>query len=203
MYTPRPFAVDDDTARHLLRSITVGQLVTATDDGPLATLMPWLPDLGNAALVGHMARSNDQWQVPWLGQAMVITEGPNAYVSPSWYASKAEHGRVVPTWNYVVVQIHGDLIVHDDASWVADAVRRLTNRYEHGRTDPWSVDDAPADYIDGQLRGIVGIELRIARVEASLKMSQNRTAADAEGVIAGLTADGIEDVADWVQRSQR
>lgn len=193
--------MDDDAARDLLSAVTVGQLVTATEHGPLATLMPWVADLERGGLVGHMARPNRQWQTPWLGKALVIAEGPDGYVSPSWYASKAEHGRVVPTWDYVVVQVYGDLVVHDDPAWVEGAVRRLTDRHELPRADPWSVDDAPADYLDGQLRGIVGLELRIDRVEAAVKMSQNKSEADIAGVVAGFVAEGKETVADWVRRS--
>ena len=200
MYTPRPFTVSPEQARDLLREITVGQLVTATEQGPMATMLPWAVDDENNTLVGHMARPNAQWQMPWQGQALVIAEGPNGYVSPSWYATKAETGRVVPTWDYVVVQVHGDLVVHDDHAWVDAAVRRLTDRHEQQRVEPWSVADAPADYIDGQLRGIVGIEVRIDRVEAAVKMSQNKSAADASGVLAGFIADGNSAVAEWVER---
>ena len=203
MYIPRPFSVDDRTARDLLAQVTVGQLVTATAEGPIATLMPWVVDLDGGALVGHVARPNPQWRTPWLGEALVIAVGPNGYVSPSWYASKAEHGRVVPTWDYAVIQVHGELRVHDEPAWVADVVRRLTDRHEQPRPEPWSVDDAPADYLDGQLRGIVGIEVRIARIEASVKMSQNKDAADSAGVVAGFLAEGDETLADWVRRSAR
>lgn len=201
MYIPRPFTVDTDVAHDLLREVTVGQLITATEHGPLATLLPWVVEFGDGVLIGHMARPNPQWHTPWLGQALVIAEGPNGYVSPSWYASKTEHGRVVPTWDYLVVQVYGDLLVHDDEAWVDAAVRRLTDRHEQVRTDPWSVDDAPADYITGQLRGIVGLELRIVRIEASVKMSQNKSEADAAGVVAGFASDGNAAVSDWVRRS--
>ena len=200
MYIPRPFQVSREQASDLLRQVTVGQLVTATDLGPRATLLPWVVDEENNTLVGHMARPNTQWQTPWLGQALVIAAGPDGYVSPSWYATKSETGRVVPTWDYLVVQVYGDLLVHDDHAWVDVAVRRLTERHEHLRAEPWSVDDAPADYIDGQLRGIVGIEVRIDRVEAAVKMSQNKSDADASGVLAGFLADGNSAVAEWVER---
>ena len=203
MYTPRPFTVSPEQARDLLREITVGQLVTATEQGPMATMLPWAVDDENNTLVGHMARPNAQWQMPWQGQALVIAEGPNGYVSPSWYATKAETGRVVPTWDYVVVQVYGDLVVHDDHAWGDAAVRRLSDRHEQQRVEPWSVADAPADYIDGQLRGIVGIEVRIDRVEAAVKMSQNKSAADASGVLAGFIADGNSAVAEWVERVTR
>ena len=201
MYIPRPFMVDDDTARDLLRQVTVGQLVTATELGPLATLLPWVFDEADDTLISHMARPNAQWQTPWLGQALVIAEGPHGYVSASWYASKAEHGRVVPTWDYLVLQVYGDLIVHDDPVWLDHAVRRLTDKQEQPRPDPWTVDDAPADYIEGLLRVIVGVEVRIERIEAALKMSQNKSEADATGVINGFRADGNEVVAEWVRQA--
>ena len=201
MYIPRPFMVDDDTARDLLRQVTVGQLVTATEHGPLATLLPWVFDEADDTLISHMARPNAQWQTPWLGQALVIAEGPHGYVSASWYASKAEHGRVVPTWDYLALQVYGDLIVHDDPAWLDNAVRRLTDKHEQPRPDPWGVDDAPADYIEGLLRVIVGVEVRIERIEAALKMSQNKSEADAAGVINGLLADGNDVVAEWVRQS--
>jgi transcriptional regulator len=200
MYIPGPFTVTADHVRDLLREITVGQLVTATERGPMATLLPWIVDVENNVLVAHMARPNAQWQTPWHGQALVIAEGPNGYVSPSWYATKAENGRVVPTWDYLVLQVYGDLVVHDDHAWVDAAVRRLTDRHEQQRVEPWRVDDAPADYIDGQLRGIVGVEVRIDRIEVSVKMSQNKSDADASGVLAGFIADGNGAIAEWVER---
>jgi transcriptional regulator len=201
VYTPRPFAIDDDEARRLLADVEVAQLVTATESGPLATLMPWIVDLENDRLLGHVARPNRQWQTPWTGYALVLWSGVDGYVSPSWYASKAEHGRVVPTWDYVVLQVFGELVVHDDPAWCDDVVRRLTDRHEQRREAPWSVDDAPADYLEGHLRGIVGIEVTIARIEVSVKMSQNKSEADISGVVDGFTADGRTDIADLVRRS--
>jgi transcriptional regulator len=201
MYIPRPFMVDDATARNLLSQVTVGQLVTATEHGPLATLVPWVYEEASDTLISHMARPNAQWQTPWLGQALVIAHGPHGYVSASWYASKAEHGRVVPTWDYLVLQVYGQLVVHDDPAWVFDAVRRLTDKHEQPRPDPWAVDDAPSEYIEGLLKVIVGVEVRIDRIEAALKMSQNKSAADAAGVIDGFLADGNEVVAEWVRQS--
>lgn len=203
MYTPRPFAVDDETARELVQELVVGELVTATTEGPLATLLPWVVDLDGNRLLGHVARPNRQWQTPWLGQALVIATGVNGYVSPSWYATKAEHGRVVPTWNYLGLHVYGELVVHDDVDWVFDLVRRLTEHHESGRTAPWRVDDAPADYLQGQLRAIVGVEVEIERIEAKVKMSQNKSADDVAGVIAGLVADGQMALAEWVRRSVR
>ncbi|HYN73367.1 MAG TPA: FMN-binding negative transcriptional regulator, partial [Nakamurella sp.] len=128
----------------------------------------------------------------------------DAYVSPTWYASKAEHGRVVPTWNYVTAHVYGPLVIHDDPVWVDALVRRLTDRHERGASStgrpwtverPWTVDDAPARYVEGQLRAIVGVEVVISRIEAKLKLSQNRPAADIDGVIAGLQHRGQSQVA--------
>ena len=202
MYIPRHFAVDDPAARELLASFEVAQLVTATASGPLATLMPWVVDLDDNRLIGHVARANPQWSTPWIGEALVIAQGPNGYVSPSWYASKAEHGKVVPTWNYVVIQVAGELIVHDDQEWTDAAVNLLTDRHEQPRSQPWEVSDAPRDYIEAQLRAIVGIEVRINRIEAAIKMSQNKNDADFEGVVQGFMEDGHEALAEFLSRER-
>ena len=193
MYVPAQFAVDDTELRELLTHHGAADLVTATEQGLLATLVPFVYDPGvgeHGALLGHLARNNDQWRCPVLGAAMVIIRGPDAYVSPSWYASKKQHGRVVPTWNYVTVHVYGRLVVHDDAAWVEAVVRRLTDKHEAAEPQPWTVDDMPAGFLAGQLRAIVGIEVMISRVEAKAKLSQNRPAADIDGVICGLQARG-------------
>jgi transcriptional regulator len=152
-------------------------------------------------LVGHLARTNTQWR-DTVGDVLVIVRGPDAYVSPAWYASKAEHGRVVPTWDYVLAHVHGELVVHDDVDWLAAHVRRLTESHEAARPEPWAVDDAPERYVAGQLRAIVGVEVRIRRVEAKWKLSQNRPGADIDGVVEGLTADGRVDVAAAVRAAR-
>jgi transcriptional regulator len=121
---------------------------------------------------------------------MAVFTGPDAYVSPGWYPSKAVHGRVVPTWNYEAVRIHGRLTWHDDPNWLHAHVAAVSARFEAGRPAPWSIDDAPADYIAGMLNGIVGVTLTIDRIEAVRKLSQNRNEADRAGVIAGLCATG-------------
>ncbi len=198
MYVPAHFAADDSGVRQLLAGIEAADLVTATPDGLLSTLLPLLydPDAGeHGALLGHVARNNEQWQRPVIGEALVIAHGPDAYISPSWYASKAEHGRVVPTWNYQIAHVYGRLVVHDDPAWLDGLVRRLTERHESGRTHPWTVDDAPPEYIAGQLRAIVGVEVAITRVEAKFKLSQNRPQADVDGVIEGLETTGDTPVA--------
>jgi transcriptional regulator len=133
-----------------------------------------------------------------IGDALVIMRGPDAYVSPAWYASKREHGRVVPTWNYLTAHVYGTMTVHDDPAWVEDVVRRLSDLHEAGRPEPWSVDDAPAKYVSGQLRAIVGVEVAIRRIEAKFKLSQNRPEADIDGVIDGLHAAGDHRTAEAV-----
>jgi transcriptional regulator len=206
MYIPSHFAADQAAIRALLSSPGAANLVTSTEHGLLATLLPFVhdPEAGeHGALLGHVARNNDQWRLPALGESLVIIERPDAYISPSWYPSKAEHGRVVPTWNYTTAHVYGRLVIHDDPDWVEDMVRRLTTLHEASSEQPWTVDDAPARFIAGQLRAIVGIELLITRVEAKQKLSQNRAAADIGGVIAGLRAAGQPEAADAVERAQQ
>ena len=188
MYVPAHFAGSAGLLGELLGTGAIADLVTAGVAGFDATPLPLL--LVDGALHGHLARNNTQWQAG-LGDgtpALVIVRGPDAYVSPGWYESKREHGRVVPTWNYQVVHVHGRLLAHDDPAWTERLVRRLTDTHEAALTAPWSVDDAPADYIAGQLRAIVGIEVTIERIEAKAKLSQNRSAADVAGVFAALSA---------------
>ncbi|HZR50848.1 MAG TPA: FMN-binding negative transcriptional regulator [Streptosporangiaceae bacterium] len=205
MYIPAHFGADDATVRELLTRHGAADLITQTEDGLLATMLPFAydPEAGeHGVLYGHVARNNDQWRKPAVGESLAIVRGPDAYVSPSWYASKAEHGRVVPTWNYVTAHVYGRLVVHDDPEWVEGVVRRLTVKHESAKGEPlWSVDDAPRQYIEGQLRAIVGLELQITRIEAKAKLSQNRPAADVEGVIAGLSARGDDRSADAVKRA--
>jgi transcriptional regulator len=203
MYTPAHFSVDDANAAEFLASIEVADLVTVTDDGLVATFLPLIfdPERGeHGALLGHVARSNHQWKRQAHGDAMVIAHGEDAYVTPSWYATKREHGRVVPTWDYTTAHVYGKLQVHDDPEWVGGLVRRLTERHESRRAKPWSVDDMPEKFHESQLRAIVGIELQVNRIEAKFKMSQNRADADIDGVVSGLTDDGRTDVAETVQR---
>jgi transcriptional regulator len=191
MYVPRATRVEDDALiRTFVAECGAATLVTVGPDGnPDATLLPvlWESDL----VVGHLARANDHWnRIDDGAPGLFMVTGPQAYVSPSWYASKAEHGRVVPTWNYVTAHVYGELVVHDDPVWVEALVRRLTGKHEASLPHPWSVDDAPPAFVAGQLRAIVGVELRITRIEAKAKLSQNRPEADVEGVVAGLDSRG-------------
>jgi transcriptional regulator len=192
MYVPPAFREDDlPTLQALMRETRLANLVTATDEGLMATPLPLFlaPDEGPCGtLYGHLARANPQWNRQSLGEAMVVFTGPEAYVSPSWYASKEEHGKVVPTWNYIAVHAYGPAEFFDDADRLLEVVTRLTDLHEGRRAAPWSVADAPVDFIRAQLRGIVGLRLPITRIQGKRKMSQNRPAADRAGVAAGLAA---------------
>jgi len=191
VYVPRFNALDDrEEIVRLVAAVGVAQLVTVSADGrPEATLLPLLWD--DDRLVFHMARGNQHWRaIPPGAAALAVVTGPDAYVSPAWYPSKAEHGRVVPTWNYSAIHFTGRAEVHEDPGWLLGAVTRLTDAHERPRADPWGVGDAPRQYIDKQLRAIVGVEFRIEQVEAKAKLSQNRDAADVAGVIAGLRREG-------------
>ncbi|WP_424810900.1 FMN-binding negative transcriptional regulator [Roseococcus sp. YIM B11640] len=192
MYIPPAFRVEDLTQIHaLIRGARLASLVTATADGLIATPLPMLlaaEEGPNGTLYGHIARANPQGKLAAQGEAMAIFTGPDAYVTPAWYASKPEHGKVVPTWNYVAIHAYGPLEVFDDAERLLDVVTRLTERHEGGRAEPWAVSDAPESFIRAQLRGIVGIRMPITRLDAKRKASQNRDAADRAGVARGLGA---------------
>ncbi|MBL7501854.1 FMN-binding negative transcriptional regulator [Frankia sp. CNm7] len=192
MYLPVAFRVDDEAqVRDFVADRGSATLVTVGPDGqPDASLLPvlWEDDL----VVAHLARANDHWRRIATGgaadgaPALLVVTGPEAYVSPSWYPSKAEHGRVVPTWNYSAVHLRGRVTVRDDAEWLRGVVTRLTDRHETGRELPWAVGDAPERYLERQLRAIVGVCLRVESVEAKAKWSQNRSDEDRAGVLAGL-----------------
>ena len=188
---PRFNALDDVAEmRALVRAVGAAELVTVDAAGyPVATLLPVLWD--EDRMLFHMARANPHWRSIGAGApALAVVRGPQAYVSPAWYPSKDEHGRVVPTWNYSAVEMAGRATVHDDPSWLRDAVTRLTDLHEQGRADRWSVADAPAAYVEKQLRAIVGVELVVERVEGKAKLSQNRSDDDHAGVVAGLRREG-------------
>jgi transcriptional regulator len=187
MYTPSFNRIDDEAEiRRFVSAARSAQFVTIGDDGiPVATLLPVMWD-GDIVLA-HMARANPQWKsIAADSPALLICAGPEAYISPSWYAAKAEHGKVVPTWNYSAVHLSGTVRVHEDRDWLRDVVTRLTGVHEGGRTEPWQTSDAPEQYFEGQLAGIVGLEFTVTRVEGKAKLSQNRSEADRRGVIAGL-----------------
>jgi transcriptional regulator len=186
MYVPRHFREDDtEAAVAMARSAGFGHLVVAGRDGPTSTPIPFLISDDGGQVRAHLARPNSIWKLAPC-EALLIVPGSDNYISPSWYPSKAEHGKVVPTWNYEVVHLHGRLVAHDDAEWTAGMVRDLTDLHEGALPAPWSVDDAPPDYIEQLMGGIVGIELEVSRIEAKRKLSQNRSDADRAGIAAAL-----------------
>ena len=203
MYVPEYFQPTDEQVRELLRNHGAVDLVTATPKGLRSTMLPMVWIESDNVLLGHLARKNDHWQQPVIGEAMAIMRGPDAYITPTWYETKREHGRVVPTWNYITAHVYGELVIHDDAAFVERNVRALVDKHEAARDPNWAVDDAPANFIEGQLKAIVGVELRISRISAKFKLSQNRSAEDVAGVIDGLAAEGAQPISDAVREAGR
>ena len=192
MYIPPAFQ-ENDIAAFTPRSARRGwrRFITATADGLIGTPLPMILDETegpHGTLYGHVARANPQWRLAPIGEAMAVFMGPDAYVTPSWYATKRETGKVVPTWNYVAVHVYGPVEFFDDADRLLDVVTRLTNLHESAAPEPWAVTDAPEDFIKSQLRGIVGLRMPISRIDGKRKMSQNRSAEDRAGVANGLAA---------------
>ena len=189
MYVPVHFAEhDEDIVWSLIEAHPFALLVSHDADGFHATHMPFLVDRQRRVLSAHMARANPQPQRT-DGEALVVISGPNAYISPNWYPSKAIDGRAVPTWNYEAVHLYGRLTWQEDADWKRPHLTALSERFERGEAQPWTLDEAPADYIERLFRGIVGVEFAIQRIEAKRKLSQNRTA-DNESVIENLRRVG-------------
>jgi transcriptional regulator len=194
MYQPPAFREERLNVLHaLIREHPLALLITSGAAGLEANPVPFLVDAGDGpqgTLRAHLARANPQLRaLAEGGEALAVFQAANAYVSPGWYASKREHGRVVPTWNYAVVQVRGTPRVIDEAPWLRALVGRLTERHEAGRAHPWSVQDAPEDFVVAQLKGIVGVEIPIARIDGKFKLSQNRPEPDRAGVAAGLAAE--------------
>ncbi|MDX8531173.1 FMN-binding negative transcriptional regulator [Mesorhizobium sp. VK25A] len=192
MYIPPAFRDDDkESLTATIRAARLAILVTATTEGPLATNLPLLLDENegeHGVIYGHVAKANPHWRVPPVGEALAMFMGPDAYVTPVWYQTKQETGKVVPTWNYVAVHAHGPIEFFEDADRLLEVVTRLTNLHEGERAAPWAVSDAPADFIQSQLKGIVGLRMPITKLEGKRKMSQNRNAADRAGVVSGLSS---------------
>lgn len=207
MYTPSHFdETRPEPLQQLLREHPLGLLITHGPQGLDANPVPFLYDAqpeGAGVLTAHVARANPVWKEAAGSEVLVAFQGPQAYVSPNWYPSKAENGKAVPTWNYIVVQARGRLVVRDDLEWLRRLVTRLTQRHESTQPVPWQVSDAPADYLDAMLRGIVGIEIPLTSLRGKWKMSQNHPAANREGVARGLRTQGAEAgaVADWVEKA--
>jgi transcriptional regulator len=193
MFTPAIHRQNDlPTLHQQMSASSLATVVSQGANGLQASHLPLLLEPGEGeygTLYGHFARANPQWRdLEGGGEALAIFQGPDAYVSPGWYPSKAEHGKAVPTWNYIAVHAHGRAEVFDDPERLLQLVSRLSERHEAGREKPWAVSDAPRDYIDAMLRAIVGFALPIQRLDGQWKLSQNRSAADKAGVREGLTA---------------
>lgn len=192
MYTPSYFKDEDLASLHRqIEGTRLATLVSADESGLQAIHVPLLldPNAGpNGTLFGHLAKANPQWKTLAAGEALVIFQGADAYISPSFYAAKAEHGKVVPTWNYLAVHAYGRAEVFTDPARLLQIVSGLTDKHEAGRAEPWAVSDAPADYIEKMLNGIVGFAIPIDRLEGKRKLNQNRSAEDIAGVSKGLAA---------------
>jgi transcriptional regulator len=193
MYCPSPFREDRlDVLQAFIRSHPLGLLISCGTAGPVANPLPFVLRAGDnqrGVLQAHMARANPQWRELDNQSVLVVFRGPDAYVSPSLYATKRETGKVVPTWNYVMVQARGRSKLRGAAAWVTPQLNALTTQREAGRAQPWAIADAPDEYIEAQKRAIVGIEIEIAALEGKWKVSQNQPEANRRSVVAGLTGD--------------
>jgi transcriptional regulator len=198
MYVPAHFAEDRIPVLHdAIRGIGLTTLVTLTSGGLIASHLPVLLNPEPApygTLIGHLARPNPQTREV-IGEALMIFQGPEGYMSPSHYATKRETGKVVPTWNYISIHAYGTLRFIDDRERLLDIVTGLTDLHESKRVTPWAVSDAPADFVQGMLNGIIGLELTITRLEGKWKMSQNRPISERPGIVEGLNAEGRSDLA--------
>lgn len=195
MYIPTQFDEPrSDVLHELIRAHPLATLITLGAQGLEANPIPLLLRQDGSpfgTLVGHVARANPLWrEFDASVDALAVFQGPQAYITPSWYATKQQTGKVVPTWNYAVVQARGPLRAIEDPAWLRALLGELTAQQEAARPAPWSVDDAPRDYVDALLRAIVGIEIPVTRLSGKWKVSQNQPAANRAGVAAGLTADG-------------
>ncbi|HZP77620.1 MAG TPA: FMN-binding negative transcriptional regulator [Pseudolabrys sp.] len=197
MYQPAHFREDKLEVQHaLIRAHPLGLLVTNGKSGLTANLLPFVLDATTSphgTLKCHLARANPQWQeFDPAQEALVVFQGVERYITPSWYVTKRETGKVVPTWNYAVVQAYGRITVRDDHDWLAQQIRELTMSQEQQRAQPWAVEDAPSPFVDAQIRAIVGLEIPLARIEGKWKVSQNRPERDRATVIDGLNAEADE-----------
>jgi transcriptional regulator len=195
MYLPEVFHETNYAAIvALISRYPLATLVTLQGGRIVADHIPFLIDAEGKTLRAHVARANSLWRTfDPSSDALAIFSGVEHYVTPSWYPSKLEAGKVVPTWNYEVAHIYGRMRAIDDEHWVRSLVRDLTNRHETGRPNAWALEDAPAEFIAAQLKAVVGIEISVSHIECKRKFSQNRKAADRAGVIAGLLTEGDED----------
>ena len=197
MYQPLAFREERlETLHALIQTHPLATLITAGTNGLIANLVPFIfaDTGGKGTLRAHIAKANDQVDALNAGaETLVVFHGPEAYITPSWYASKKEHGRVVPTWNYAVVQVRGTPRIVDDTDWLRAQIGALTAAQEDRRSKPWKVTDAPEPFIEGQIKAIIGVEIPILTIEGKWKVSQNRSVADREGVYQGLQDEGLNE----------
>ena len=209
MYMPSHFREERvDVLHDLIRAYPLGALVTLTPGGLNANHIPFLVDADSrpfGTLRGHVARGNPVWRdFDSRVEALVVFQGPRTYITPSWYATKRQTGKVVPTYNYMVVHAYGTLRAVEDAAWLRGLVGRLTAKFEAAMAQPWQVSDAPADFIENQLKAIVGIEIPITRLLGKWKASQNRPTTDRQGVVGGLRETNEANaaaMAEWMARA--
>jgi len=208
MYVPRHFEESRPEILHaLIRAHPLGALVSVGADGLDANHIPFLLKEGanGAVLHAHVARANPVWRtLESHPRVLVIFQGMEAFITPSWYATKKETGKMVPTWNYAVVHAHGSVRLHPEPDWLRRHVGELTDSQEAGRTEPWKVEDAPADFIDKLVGAIVGLEIAVERLAGKWKLSQNQVLRDREGVVAGLAGESRDDaraMSDWIRQS--
>lgn len=201
MYQPPHFREDRlDVMQDLIRAQPLGLLISAGADGILANPIPFQIDATRGekgVLQAHLSRGNPQWRTLAEGaEALVVFQGAQSYVTPSWYETKRQTGKVVPTWNYAIVQVRGHVTVLDDEAWLHRQIRALTEKHESGRAAPWAVEDAPDDFLKAQIKGIVGLEIEITAIDGKWKVSQNRPEADRSGVAEGLAAEATSSADD-------
>ncbi|RJG45003.1 FMN-binding negative transcriptional regulator [Mesorhizobium sp. DCY119] len=196
MYQPPHFIETRlDVLHSLIRAHPLGLLVSNGQEGPIANPLPFLLDgdvQPHGRLRAHLAKANPQWRMLADNPdtpVLVVFQGADTYVTPSWYETKRETGKVVPTWNYAIVQVRGRVRVMDDKDWLAGQIAELTASHEAARSQPWKVTDAPEAFIQSQIKGIVGLEIEITSIEGKWKVSQNRPVADRAGVAEGLETD--------------
>ncbi|THF53574.1 FMN-binding negative transcriptional regulator [Allorhizobium terrae] len=206
MYQPPHFRVNDtEELFSFISHHPLGLLISAGSAGLIANPLPFIVrrsqnEGGTDCLLAHMARANAQWKAIEAGDEVLVSfMGNHHYITPNWYATKQETGKVVPTWNYQTVQVRGKASIHQDPDWLIQQLTALTDQQEADEAKPWAVQDAPESFVAAQMRGIVGIELSITAIEGKLKVSQNRNAADYNGVIAGLEAKGSDSAADMAE----
>jgi len=208
MYNPAQFEETRiDVIHEVIRNHSLATIIYAGESGLVGNHIPLMiddkrnPNNMNGTLMGHVARANPIWRNAGI-DVLVIFQGAQAYITPSWYASKKEHGKVVPTWNYVVVHAHGKLRVIDDSQWLMEHLNLATDIHESSEIHPWKVSDAPADFMASTIKAIVGVEIDITRLECKWKVSQNRSNADRLGVAAGLAGRGNHDMSTLVDHRQ-